>query len=124
MGTETQRLQQEIKALIARLGWSQKTLAGELWALEYDIDFPEKEDIRRFKERLKKQLTRPTAAPKKLQHYLHLIQQHEQFKHINMIVPQLIPNAGFSYAFLEGMRAISLGLDDMLEDEELGEDGV
>ncbi|AMN82547.1 hypothetical protein ALP39_200441 [Pseudomonas marginalis pv. marginalis] len=112
MGTETHRLQEEIKALIARMGWSQRTLAGELWSLEYDTDFPQKEDVDRFAERLKKHLTRPTAAPEKLQHYLELIQQHDQFRQLDLIVPRLVPSAGFSPEFLEGMRKISVGLDD------------
>lgn len=112
MGTETHRLQEEIKALIARMGWSQRTLAGELWSLEYDTDFPQKEDVDRFAERLKKHLTRRTAAPEKLQHYLELIQQHDQFRQLDLIVPRLVPSAGFSPEFLEGMRKISVGLDD------------
>ncbi|NVZ67111.1 hypothetical protein HX867_33920, partial [Pseudomonas gingeri] len=89
MGTETQRLQEEIKALIARLGWSQKTLAGELWALDYDDDCPPKKDVDLFAERLKKQLTRPTAAPERLRHYLHLLQQHDQFKELVVLLEQV-----------------------------------
>ncbi|NWB27915.1 hypothetical protein [Pseudomonas gingeri] len=118
MGTETQRLQEEIKALIARLGWSQKTLAGELWALEYDDDCPPKKDVDLFAERLKKQLTRPTAAPERLRHYLHLLQQHDQFKELDVVVPRFVPNVGFSKEFLEGMRMISTQLDERLDDEE------
>ena len=122
MGTETQRIQEEIKILIARLGWSQKTLAGELWALEYDDDCPQKAEVNRFAERLKKQLTRPTAAPKKLQRYLDLLQTHEQFKQLNVILPSFVPSADFSKEFLEGMRAISTVLDEKLNEEKFDPD--
>lgn len=112
MGTETQRLQDEIKTLIARMGWSQRTLASELWSLENDDDFPPQEEIDLFTERLKKQLTRATASTERLQQYLYLIQQHDRFKQLDVIVPRLVPSEGFSPDFLEGMRVISARLDD------------
>lgn len=119
MGTETQQLQEKIKKLIARLGWSQKTLAGELWSIMNDDDYPQKIEVNRFAERLKKQLTRPTAAPEQLQRYLDLLQTHEQFKQLNVIVPSFVRSVGFSEELLEGMRAISTHLDEKLDGEEL-----
>lgn len=119
MGTETQQLQDEIKTLIARLGWSQKTLAGELWSIMNDDDYPQKIEVNRFAERLKKQLTRPTAAPEQLQRYLDLLQTHDQLKQLNVIVPNFVPSVGFSKEFLEGMRAISTHLDEKLDGEKL-----
>ena len=57
MGTErTLELQKAIESLIARVGWSRKALARQLhWELN---DTDDDEELKRFEERLKKELTR------------------------------------------------------------------
>lgn len=115
MGTETQRLQDEIKSLIKQLGWSQKRFARELQAM--DDDDPERwttgeEETSRYEERVKKQLTRPTVAPELLRRYLQQLQSHEAFANLDVMVPYFEADASLPRELLEGMRKISAMLDD------------
>lgn len=114
MGTETQRLQDEIKRLIKQLGWSQKRFARELHAMDDDADTwtAVEEETSRYEERVKKQLTRPTVAPELLRRYLQQLQSHEAFANLDVIVPYFAPDASLPPALLEGMRKISAMLDE------------
>lgn len=114
MGTETQRLQDEIKGLIKQLGWSQKRFARELQAMDDDADTwtAVEEETSRYEERVKKQLTRPTVAPELLRRYLQQLQSHEAFANLDVIVPYFEADASLPQELLEGMRKISAMLDD------------
>lgn len=114
MGTETQRLQDEIKRLIKQLGWSQKRFARELHAMDDDADTwtAVEEETSRYEERVKKQLTRPTVAPELLRRYLQQLQSHEAFANLHVIVPYFEADASLPQELLEGMRKISAMLDD------------
>jgi len=114
MGTETQRLQDEIKRLIKQLGWSQKRFARELHAMDDDADTwtAVEEETSRYEERVKKQLTRPTVAPELLRRYLQQLQSHEAFANLDVIVPYFEADASLPQELLEGMRKISAMLDD------------
>lgn len=79
MGTETHRLQKEIKRLIKRLGWSQKRLARELQAMEEDDGCATNQEVKQYEERVKKHLNRPTVSSELLERYLQQIQEHEDF---------------------------------------------
>lgn len=117
MGTETWELQQEIRKVIRRLGWSQRRLARELEALLDEDAMSTTKEVRQFEERLRKQLNRPTVAPQLLRRYLDLIKQHEDFARSTMIVPQFVPTGRFSLSFENRMREISEKLDDAIHDE-------
>jgi hypothetical protein len=114
MGTETLRLQDEIKSLIKTLGWSQKRFARELQAMDDDADSwtVGEEETSRYEERVKKQLTRPTVAPELLRRYLQQLQSHEAFANLDVIVPYFEADASLPQELLEGMRKISTMLDD------------
>lgn len=87
MGTErTLELQRIIKSLIARAGWSRKSLARQLhWELS---DTDDEEELKRFEERLKKELTRPTTKPERLEHYLDIIRHLPEIEKANLVIPQ------------------------------------
>jgi hypothetical protein len=114
MGTETQRLQDEIKGLIKQLGWSQKRFARELQAMDDDADTwtAVEEETSRYEERVKKQLTRPTVAPELLRRYLQQLQSHEAFANLDVIVPYFEADDSFPRELLEGMKKISAMLDE------------
>lgn len=112
MGTETDRLQREIKGLIRRLGWSQKRFARELQAMDEDGDWVTSKEVGQYEERVKKHLTRTTVPPELLGRYLQQLQQHEEFTKLNVVVPHFIADGDFSEEFVQGMRLISVALDE------------
>lgn len=112
MGTETQRLQREIKGLIKQLGWSQKRFARELQAMDEDGDWSTERETCQFEERVKKHLTRPTVSPELLGRYLQQLQGHGDFAKLNVTVPYFANHRGFSEDLVEGMRRISAMLDE------------
>lgn len=89
MGTErTLEFQKAIESLIARVGWSRKALARQLhWELN-DTDNPE--EIKRFEERLKKELTRPTTRPEVLKRYIDVLRQLPDVEKAGLVVPQYV----------------------------------
>ncbi|MFL1466850.1 hypothetical protein [Marinobacter sp. HN1S83] len=89
MGTNrTLELQEAIESLIARVGWSRKALARQLhWELN---DTDDNEELNRFEERLKKELTRPTTKPELLERYLDVIRHLPEVEKANLVVPQYI----------------------------------
>lgn len=120
MGTETHRLQREIKSLIKRLGWSQKRLARELQAMDEDGDWATEKEVNRYEERLKKHLARSTVPPELLEHYLQQIQRHQEFAKLNVVIPYSLIDEEFSEEFVQGMRLISAMLDEQNPDEGSG----
>lgn len=83
---ETEKLQKEIKNCIAKLGWSQKSLARAIFMEKNDTD--NNLEITRFEERVKKDLSRKTTKPKRLSYYLDFITTHPDFKKIDIVIPQ------------------------------------
>lgn len=89
MGTErTLELQKIIESTIARVGWSRKALARRLhWELN---DTDDEEELKRFEERLKKELTRPTTKPELLERYLDVLRQLPEVEKAELVVPQYV----------------------------------
>jgi transcriptional regulator with XRE-family HTH domain len=112
MGTETHRLQSEIKRLIKRLGWSQKRLARELQAMEEDGAWASTHEVSQYEERVKKHLTRPTVSTELLERYLQQIQAHQDFAKLDIFIPHAQIDEEFSEEFVQGMRRISAMLDE------------
>ncbi|HBP5558622.1 hypothetical protein [Pseudomonas aeruginosa] len=118
MGTETGRLQREIKKLINQLGWSQKRLARELLAMTDEGDCATEKEVGQYEERVKKHLSRSGTNPELLQHYLHQLQHHDAFANLKVVVPHFVPVEGFNMDFIKGMREISISLDaELVKDE-------
>lgn len=87
MGTQTtQELQEVIKQLCNRIGWSQKRLAREIFYELNDID--DEAEMQRFEESFKKALSRPTTRPDQLQHYLDVMRRITSVDKADLIVPQ------------------------------------
>lgn len=76
MGTmDTLELQKEIKKLIGKLGWSQKRLGREVYIATFD----DCEEITKFEEKAKKDLSRKTTNAERLHEYLKIISHHHEF---------------------------------------------
>ena len=109
MGTQrTRELQQIIEDLIARVGWSRKTLARQLhWELN-DID--DEDELKRFEERLKKELTRPTTKPELLEHYIDVMRQLPAYEKAGLVIPQYIASEQLDPEIEDALRDISSDL--------------
>ena len=89
MGTQTERLQREIKRLIKQLGWSQKRFARELLAMTDEGDCATEDEVGQYEERVKKHLSRSATKPELLQRYLHQLQQHDAFDNLKVVGKRL-----------------------------------
>jgi len=112
MGTETQKLQQEIKRLIKQLGWSQKRFARELHGMSDEADCSTMKEVGQYVERMKKQLTRSTVAPELLEAYLQQLQSHQDFAKLDVFIPYFVPDDRLPKEFVAGMKTISGILDE------------
>lgn len=117
MGTmDTLELQKEIKKIIGRLGWSQKRLGREVYTATFDDD--DFEEITKYEERLKKDLSRKTTNPDRLRKYLEIISQHREFEKLDIVSPIYLSNNVLSETMQKGMMDISKEIDKMLIIEE------
>lgn len=109
MGTErTLELQKAIESLIARVGWSRKALARQLhWELN---DTDDEDELKRFEERLKKELTRPTTKPELLERYLDVLRQLPEVEKAELVVPQYVATAGLDPEIESALMDISRDL--------------
>jgi len=101
----TPKLQKELKNIIAQLGWSQKRLAREIYMSENEVD--NDDEIIRFEEKLKKELTRTTTKPQRLSHYLDIISRHSDFEKLDIIVPRYYSSGILSEELEAGILSIS-----------------
>lgn len=79
----------EIKALLALLGWSQKKLARELFMDEFEYD--DELELRRYEEKVKKALSRPTTKIELLQGYLNFVKAHPAFSKKRLVLNSFNP---------------------------------
>lgn len=119
MGTErTLELQHAIDWLIARVGWSRKALARQLYWELHDVD--DEVELKRFEERLKKELTRPTTKPELLERYLDILRQLPQVEKAGLVIPQYIPSkhldADIEAALTDFSKDLSKALINKIQD--------
>jgi len=82
----TKELQEEIKRLLNKLKWSQKRLGRELYFAKHEYE-DDNLELKRYEEKVKKDLTRKTTKIGVLETYLDLISQHNEFKNIGFEIP-------------------------------------
>mgnify|MGYP000212244575 CR=1 FL=1 len=83
MGTETEKLQIEIKRLLEKMGWSQKRLGRELYFETSDID--NDEELKQSEEKVKKQLSRKTTSAETLNAYLDFMLSHDDVRLLELV---------------------------------------
>ncbi|EJE8512678.1 elongation factor Ts [Vibrio parahaemolyticus] len=117
MGT-TQK-QKQIRTMLDALGWSHKQLADvlyeELQCSEYeDIEDASPQEIRKFREVLKKQLQRESTPESRLEQYVKIISEHPDFVALGLdvVVPKYVNHSCLSDDSLAGLAEISSWLDD------------
>ncbi|ADZ91980.1 hypothetical protein [Marinomonas mediterranea] len=116
MGTvSTQKLQTEIKSILGKLKWSHKKLARVVYAERNDFD--NEDEIVRFEESFKKDLSRPTTKPERLSEYLMILSQQDEFQKSGMILPVYTKSGVLSETMEEGMKDISLFINGLITDE-------
>ncbi|EGR1479579.1 elongation factor Ts [Vibrio parahaemolyticus] len=117
MGT-TQK-QKQIRTMLDALGWSHKQLADvlyeELQCSEYeDIEDASPEEIRKFRESLKKQLQRDSTPESRLEQYVKIISEHPDFVALGLdvVVPKYVNHRCLNEDSLTELAEISSWLDD------------
>ncbi|ELA9194921.1 TPA: elongation factor Ts [Vibrio parahaemolyticus] len=117
MGT-TQK-QKQIRTMLDALGWSHKQLADvlyeELQCSEYeDIEDASPDEIRKFREALKKHLQRESTPESRLEQYVKIISEHPDFVALGLdvVVPKYVNHRCLNEDSLTGLAEISSWLDD------------
>lgn len=111
MGTkqESHELLSQIKGLIAELGWTQNRLARILYSELHEWD--DEDEIRRFQEKLKKELQRPTTKADRLKVYLDVMVRRTEAKKLDVVMNRYIPQESISSSLSKGMKDISSEID-------------
>lgn len=112
MGTKQDILeaQEHIKSLAAKLGWTQNKLAEILYTELNEWD--DADEIERFKERLKKELQRPTTKIERLRVYLEVIVRHPDAKKLDVIFNKYIAIHAISPSLSKAVGEISHEIDE------------
>ena len=112
---KTAELQSEIKSILATLKWSQKKFARVIYAEKNDFD--NEDEISRFEELLKKDLSRPTTKPERLVEYLRILSLQDEFQKSGMVLPIYTKSGILSETMEEGMKDISLLINGLISGE-------
>ncbi|MDS1909419.1 MULTISPECIES: elongation factor Ts [Vibrio harveyi group] len=115
----TAQKQKQIRTMLDALGWSHKQLADvlyeELQCSEYeDIEDASPDEIRKFREALKKQLQRESTPESRLEQYVKIISEHPDFiaLGLDVVVPKYVNHRCLSNDSLAELADISSWLDD------------
>jgi len=96
--------------------WSQNRLAREIYVATYEYD--DDDEINKFEERLKKELSRKTTKSERLLQYLSIITRHNEFKNLDVIAPSYIKGKSLSDKLSNGLKALSRKISKDLERED------
>ena len=108
----TTELQEQIKRLLGKLKWSQKRLGRELYYAKYDDD--DVTEINRHEEKAKKDLTRKSTRTEVLQTYMDIIENHNEFQKLNILIPTYQKTGVLSERIESGMNNISKLVGDLI----------
>ncbi|HHF3006178.1 TPA: elongation factor Ts [Vibrio diabolicus] len=115
----TAQKQKQIRTMMDELDWSLKQLADvlyeELQCSEYeDIEDVSPQEIRKFRETLKKQLQRESTPESRLEQYVKVISEHPDFVALGLdvVVPKYVNHSCLSDDSLAELAEISSWLDD------------
>ncbi len=101
----TIELQKEIKSILAKLKWSQKRLGREYYIVKNEFD--DDDEIKKYEEKVKKDLSRETTKSELLIAYLEVISQHQEFQNLNVMIPTYCKSEVLSDTMEHGMSNIS-----------------
>ncbi|MEZ8099832.1 elongation factor Ts [Vibrio bivalvicida] len=116
----TAQKQQQIRTMLDALGWSHKQLADvlyeELQCSEFeDLENASPEEIRKFREALKKQLQRDSTPESRLEQYVKIISEHPDFVALGLdvVLPKYVNHRCLNDDSLAELADISSWLDDV-----------
>mgnify|MGYP000726754929 CR=1 FL=1 len=78
-------------------------------------DFDDDDEIIKFEEKFKKDLTRSTIKIERLECYLSIISRHPEFEKIDIVISKYMPTDFISGFIVDEMKATSKLLDESLE---------
>lgn len=111
--------QKQIRMMLDLLGWSQRQLAEvlyeELKCEAYEnIDDMCSNEVRKFRDVLKKQLQRPSTPVDRLDQYIQVISEHPDFLALNadVVLPKYVKHSCLIHDVMEDLIDISDRLDD------------
>ncbi len=111
----TNKLQREIKELLAEMHW---TLAAAARCVHCEMsDSDDEAEIQRYVECFKKKLSRPTTPPEHLEEILKILCLQRPAQHLRKVKPTYVPGPFLNPDLEREMRAISRALDRELKDE-------
>lgn len=115
MGTNVtaSSLQEEIKTLAARAGWTQNHAARIIFTEQNDTD--NDDEIKAFQERFKKELQRETTKVERLQEYLTIMSAHPDIEKTGMIRNRYVSTGVISATLEQAMADISREIDIKLD---------
>ncbi|MHA2829018.1 elongation factor Ts [Vibrio harveyi] len=115
----TAQKQQQIRTMLDALGWSHKQLADvlyeELQCSEFeDLENASPEEIRKFREALKKQLQRDSTPESRLEQYVKIISEHPDFVALGLdvVVPKYVNHRCLNDYSIAELAGISSWLDE------------
>lgn len=119
MGTkqEALKIQSQLKGLMRELGWTQNKLARIIFVELHDDD--NDEEIEAFQEQFKKALLRDTTKIERLQKFLEIAVSHPDAKGIKKGYKKYAPQNSITSSLGEGMRMISLEIDEGLKKDRI-----
>ncbi len=113
----TNELQSEIKKLIKKIGWSLPKLSDVIYTAMHDEFEYDEDEALKFREKIKKQLSRKSTTPEILENYLHIISQDRKVERHEIIIPVYIKSKYLDSEMVEKMRSISRGITKSLVDK-------
>ncbi len=116
MGTKQQKtedLQKNIKEILNKLGWSYKEFADFIYCETHDIDT--EDEVRKFGEKVKKELNRKTTKPEKLEKYLDILFTDKEVQKLDMVFNKYISQNYISPYLSEELKEISKEIDNALK---------
>lgn len=105
--SEVLELQNSIKELANKLGWSLSKLARVLYTELNEVD--DEDEIKKFVMSFKKELIRPTTKVERLKVYLDKTVQHPDAEKLDLVFNRYISNKSISSNLEQFMKDISQG---------------
>jgi hypothetical protein len=82
---ETDELQDQLRTLAAKMGWSINELARNIYTELNEFD--DEDEIRKFEQNFIKSLSRSTTKKEKLSEYLDIISKHHAVERHGLVLP-------------------------------------
>lgn len=107
---DAKKRQHEIKELLQRFGITQAAAARWVYREQNEVDDPD--EIVKFEEKFKKQLSRDTTSAKRLGEILRILRRHPTIRKANKVTPDFVASPLLDARLQRELRVISRSLDE------------